>query len=147
MNKLKKKNGFSVVEVVIALAVVIIVSATALVITLYSISTKEGEINKNEAINFTENVLACFKTATAQAEDEEDFYQQLEDLVYFAEGAALEGDDGTYTYSPGIHKYTVGLTAKFTEQGKATLHIYALDRKGNTIVSFDYAIGGRESGE
>ena len=62
MDKLKSKKGYSLVEVVIALSVIIVVSATALSVILYSITLRHAEINKAEAQNFAENVMECFVT-------------------------------------------------------------------------------------
>ncbi len=139
MSYMKKKNGFSMVEVVIALAVVLIVSATAITITIYSITTKQDEINRNEALNLTENIWNCFKAA----ENEDEFFA----LVDFSDGVAFQQKNGAYVYSPSIHEYTVRMTFDFDPaSGKKSLDITALDRKGKAIVEFDYTVGGRESG-
>ena len=137
------------VEVVIALAVVLAVSATALTITLYSVSMKMAELSRAEAINFAENVWNCFKAS----ESEEEFLS----LVDFTEGAnhgeeghtcilqPSENDAGTYTYSPGPYRYTVNVRVQYGE-GRPTFWVDALDMEGNTVVSFDYTASGRESG-
>lgn len=72
MRKINRK-GFSLVEVVIAMAVVSIVTLTAISI-VYSATDRNKQANiKSDAIYFTADVIECFK-ATETAKD---FYYAL----------------------------------------------------------------------
>ena len=151
MNRIRNKNGFSMVEVIIALTAVIIVSAVALTVILYSISTKAADINKNDAMNFSENVWACFKVSKNAEEFERlvDFAEnERHDEHGEEEGCVLtlvKEEEGVYyyTYSPGAHKFTVNVEARFYDGGSYLL-VHALDKNGEKIVDFKYIIGGEE---
>ena len=91
MNQIKSKKGYSLVEVIIALSVIVVVSATALTVILYSISLRHAEIHKSEAQNFAENVLECFVTvANDESVPMEQKSNEFERLVKFAEEAELK---------------------------------------------------------
>jgi uncharacterized repeat protein (TIGR02543 family) len=119
---LKSKKGYSLVEVVIALTVIIVVSATALTVVLYSISLRHAEINKSEAQNFAENMVECFKAANQDGltpdEKKEEFFR----LVEFAEGATFEQEDphfpDIYTYTSETKKFIVGVNINYTDSDK-----------------------------
>ena len=83
MSKRKFKNGYSLVEVVIALSVIVVISIAALSTVLSSVATKQAAINKTEAQNFAENAWECFKVS----DDDEKFVSN----VNFAEGVTLAG--------------------------------------------------------
>ena len=149
MDKLKSKKGYSLVEVIIALSVIVVVSATALTVILYSISLRHAEINKAEAQNFAENVLECFKAAnqnglTAEAKKAEFFR-----LVEFAEGATFEQADphfpGIYTYTSETKKFIVGINISYENfNNAADLTVEVIDKKGSRLTLFTYRVGQTE---
>ena len=150
MDKLKSKKGYSLVEVVIALSVIIVVSATALTVILYSITLRHAEINKSEAQNFAENVVECFKAAnqnglTAEAKKAEFFR-----LVEFAEGATFEQADphfpGIYTYTSETKKFIVGINISYSDfdenfNNAADLTVEVIDKKGSRLTQIEYRVG------
>ena len=127
MDKLKSKKGYSLVEVVIALSVIIVVSATALTVILYSITLRHAEINKSEAQNFAENVLECFNAA----DDTEEF----ERLVTFSEGVELKPipEWGAYTYTSIEKNFVVGITVDF-ELERPKIIIDVLELNGTQVM-------------
>ena len=149
MDKLKSKKGYSLVEVIIALSVIVVVSATALTVILYSISLRHAEINKAEAQNFAENVLECFKAAnqnglTAEAKKAEFFR-----LVEFAEGATFEQADphfpDIYTYTSETKKFIVGINISYENfNNAADLTVEVIDKKGSRLTLFTYRVGQTE---
>lgn len=150
MDKLKNKKGYSLVEVVIALSVIIVVSATALTVILYSISLRHAEIHKSEAQNFAENVLECFVTvANDESVPVEQKSNEFERLVKFAEEAELKKVEGMpqdpipYTYRSLVHDFVVGMTVKFSETEISRIHIEILELDGTKIVEFSYEVGRR----
>lgn len=134
MNNMKRKNGFSLVEVVISLAVIIIVSATALTIVLHSIADKATAVHRTQAQNFSYNVWECFKAA--------DSADEFETLVAFAEEEDLTEENGMYVYTSEEHKFTAQIQAVFSENGKGAFQITVNDKNEKEIVAFSYTKGG-----
>ena len=134
MNKIFKKNGYSLVEAVIALSVITIVSITAFSIMLSSISTKVSAINKTEAQNFASDILECFKAS----ENEEEFLS----LVDFAEDdISLEGGEGSYTYYSEKYKFTANISVSYPIDGRSELLVDVSDDDGENIISVPYKKG------
>lgn len=139
MSKMRKKNGYSLVEVVIALSVVIIVSLAALSIALSSIATKATAINKTKAQSFADNVWESFKAAESENE--------FESLVLFAEGITLNDgatdEDGNtvYTYYSEENKFAAEISVNFSESERSEFEINITDKQGNSIVSFSFRKG------
>lgn len=139
MNKEKKrKSGFSIVEVVIALAVVVIVTASALSIVMAAISARVKTVNRSEAQNFAHNMWECFKASENGTE--------FESNVKFAyEGLELnkDPDDETkYTYTSDKNNFEATITVNFLD-AKSTFDIVVKDVKNDEeIVSFSYTKGG-----
>jgi prepilin-type N-terminal cleavage/methylation domain-containing protein len=127
MNQIKSKKGYSLVEVIIALTVIVVVSATALTVILYSISLRHAEINKSQAQNFAENVMECFKAA----DDTEEF----ERLVKFSEGVELKPipEWDAYTYTSIEKNFIVGITVDF-ELERPEFSIEILDINGTKVM-------------
>ena len=92
MKRIKRKNGFSLAEVVVALAIVAIVSVGALSIVSSSINSRVNAINRTQAQIFASNLIECFKAS----EDNEKFIEYAGEAV----GINLEYDynKGYYTY-------------------------------------------------
>ena len=125
------RNGFSLVEVVIALSIIVIVSAAALSIIFSSIATRANAVNKTRAINFADNVWECFKAA-----DDED---QFTSFVKFSEGIDLDGM-GTYFYISEENNFTARIYVDF-DTDRDEFEIEVFDQDGEEIISFDYTKG------
>lgn len=74
MNKLfKRKGGFSLMEVVVAMAIVVMVTASALTIAMYSTTSRVKDVDKNRALNCAHNIVECFKASTNASTFETNF--------------------------------------------------------------------------
>lgn len=129
----KNKRGYSLVEVVIALTVIVIVSISAISIMLSSITTKQHAINKSYAQNFADNVWECFKAA----DTEEDFIF-LVGLSKDAEVSLI--NDTKYTYESTKNKFKAKITVAY--DSRPTLTIEVTESDGDKIISFKYTKGG-----
>lgn len=128
-----KKRGFSIMEAVIALAVIVLVTAAALTVVLAAISARVKAVNKSEAQNFAYNVWECFKVS--------DDIGEFEANVKFAEGVKLDeptpdaSGNQVYTYTSEKNKFTAIITVDFIS---GEFYIYVENNKTEEIVSFDY---------
>ncbi len=129
----KSKKGFSLVEVIIALSVIIIVSVCALTIVLSSISTKQSTIDKEKAQYFANDAWECFKASN----DENEFIANM----LYAEEIDLSFTNGVCEYTSEIYKYTANIEVDYTLL-RPTFKITVKDKKDNTIVTFTYKKGG-----
>lgn len=135
MRKAKSKSGFSMMEVVIALAVITVVTLASLTTVMASISARVKIVNRSEAQNFAQNVWECFKVSDNIAE--------LETNVKFAEGEEValtpngtdEFGNSIYNYTSDKNNFTATITVDF-ESGE--FYIDVIDNKDETIVSFSY---------
>jgi prepilin-type N-terminal cleavage/methylation domain-containing protein len=137
MNNIKrKKGGFSMAEVVIAIAVIVIVSIAALVFIDFSIKNAYEISNKTQAQNFAENSLACFKVSDNINEFEAN-------MAFFVEG--FEGVEKKPTSTPGYYEYNYEsdiydfiamITVNFGDD--ADTFDITVTRKGEEIVAFTY---------
>lgn len=136
MRKLKK-GGFSVVEAVIALTVVIIVSISALTVVLSSINAKQAAINKSYAQEYANSALESFKNANNHGS----FVQNL----HFAEGAtglSSIGDTNSgskeYTYTSASHAFTAKMTVSYPTSDTHKFSITITGKNDAEILSFEY---------
>lgn len=140
-NVQKRKGGFSLAEVVIALSVIVIVSVTSLSIVLSSMAAKAAAVDKTEAQSFASNVWECFQASENDAE--------FLSYVSFSEGVAL-GDGQTdengykvYTYHSEKNTFTAQIKVKFPENERSDFSIDVTDKDGDSIVSFSYRKGDK----
>ena len=145
MNNVRNKRGFTLVEAVIALTVIITVSATALVVIMNSISLRFAEINRAEAQNFAENVWECFQAANEDGLTSQEKTEKFFDLVEFAEGAEwTEKGESVYRYDSEERRIAADLTVRYGDElSEFTIEMF--DDEGQSIVSFSYEIGKRGS--
>lgn len=140
MSKLRKRNGYSIVEVVIALAVIVTVSMTALSIALSSVAAKVNVINRSYAQGFADNVWESFKVAQSQDE--------FLSLIVFSEGTMLteKANDGngkvTYIYYSQKNKFSSEIVVSYEENARPELEVVVTDKNGGEIISFSYRKGG-----
>ena len=117
-----KKGGFSIAEAVIALAVIVIVTASALTLITSATTARYKAIKKAEAINCANDLLECFKVSN----DEDEFRLNAE----FA-GFPITDDLKLYT-----SEYITEMTTNFSE-GSFSIRIYTADR-ANILVDIEY---------
>ena len=135
----KRKGGFFLVEVVIALSVIVLVTISALTICISSISAKIKTVNQSRAISFSDNVWECFKAA----DDEDDFIS----YVQFAEGITLkdaqqDGGYNIYTYFSEENNFTATIAVKFASAERPELKVDVTDKSEELFISFSYTKGG-----
>lgn len=137
--KNKNNRGYSLVEVVIALSVIVIVSVSALSIVLSSVATRVNAINKSHAQSFADNVWESFKAADTQDE--------FLSLIAFSEGTTLtegvtdESGKTTYTYYSQENKFTAEIAVSYQENARPELEVIVTDKDGDEIISFSYRKG------
>lgn len=135
----KRKGGFFLVEVVIALSVIVLVTISALTICISSISAKVKTVDQSTAISFSDNVWECFKAA----DNEEDFISYVE----FAEGITLKDaqqDSGynVYTYFSEKNKFTARIAVRFASSERPELKVDVTDKSEELFISFSFIKGG-----
>ena len=137
MKKCNRKGGFSISEVVIALAVIVVVSMTALTIVGASFATKTTLITRSQGISFADNVWECFKAADSKTE--------FESLVKEAESElTLDGNTGyEYDYSYQNDRFKANIIVTYEVGKRPTFDIVVTENKadGDEIISFSYVKG------
>ena len=147
--KLKKKKGFSLVEVAIAMAVVSIVTFTAIAI-IYPATDKTKEANaKSNAIYFVADAIECFKATEIKGDIVRD-YSEFDEALAFRGVVSIES--GCPTQDPnnpvpgnceGCHKVVILNGSKYKAHMKFTspmpgknneITIEVTDNEGNEIV-------------
>ncbi len=149
--KIKKlnKKGFSLVEVIIAMAVVTIVTLTAISI-IYSGAdhTREGNA-QSRALYFVADAIEAFKAAEPdQLGNHSDFYNALMMTGKDASGNIVYRDDVTpivppsgFTYAFQINGSNCRVYIKFSSPKPGAyngIEIEARDSKDNIIDNFSY---------
>ena len=133
---LSKNGGYSLVELVVALALIILISAVWLSVIYSSIHAPNNASSKAEAQSFCENVWEAFKAS----HDDTQFVQN----VTFANGINLEEidvqDGYTYYVYAKQERYVVEIKVKFDD--KPTIDVLAKDKHGREILAFEFVKGG-----
>lgn len=137
--KVKSKGGFTILEVVIAMAIIAIVTATAASIMTSAQKSMARSQKSVLAANDIANITECFKYTVCEGRSIDDF----EKAVAFAFGLAPEGftptADGEYKF---IYELTRGgyvITVTTTETGtEKTVNSVAKDGDGKVIFELTY---------
>lgn len=137
--KVKSKGGFTILEVVIAMAIIAIVTATAASIMTSAQKSMARSQKSVLAANDIANITECFKYTVCKSGSIDDFKK----AVAFAFGLAPEGftptTDGVYdVYELTRDGYviTVTVTTTRTEQ---TVYSVAKDGDGKVIFELTYS--------
>ena len=139
MIRSKKKGGFVLAEVVIALSVILLVTVSALTIAISSVSARIKTVNESLASDFAENLLECFKAA----DNGEEFLAN----VKFAEGVTLSdgaasGSGVSYIHNDEKHKFKATVFVDFSGEDRQRMNIEVTSDEGEALVSFSYVKGG-----
>lgn len=142
--KVRSKRGFTILEVVIAMAIIAIVTATAASI----ITSAQKSMAKSQksvlAANDIANITECFKYTVGEGElidevGEGELIDEFEQAVVFALGA----EHGEFTLTDGVYELgrdgyviTVIVTITRTEQ---TVYSVAKDGDGKVIFELTYS--------
>ena len=135
MNKNKRNSGFSIMETVVALAIIVLVTVAALSVVMAAISARVKVNNYSEAQDFAHNALECFKVADDNAE----FENNLDFAGYERENLS-EANSNEYTYV-AENKFSADITANVTT---GEFEITVEDNKGEEIISFSYTKGAKQ---
>ena len=136
----KNKKGFSLVEVAIALAIITIVTVTALTIALNSITPKINNNNRSHAQNFAYNVWQCFQVAN----NNDDVFTLLSlsyDTTNMRQSEDADSGYTTYTYTSAEHKYTATIKMRHPVGARPDMEITVVDGKDKEIIHFTYTKG------
>ena len=136
--KTKRNGGFSMVEVIIALALIVLVTIAALTIATSSIATRVTLVNRTYAQNFADNVWECFKAA----EDTATFWDLVEYLTP-EEDDVIASDSTEYEYKSEQHNFKIKITLT-EENNRPKIDVSAFSTKNGRdklIVDFDYTKG------
>ena len=145
--KTKRNGGFSMVEVVIALALIVLVTIAALTIATSSIATRATIVNRTYAQNFADNVWECFKAAK-DSDNDGSYTDEFWTLVYAATGTESNNfvveDSSTYEYKSETHNFKIKITLTTDENNRPKIDVSAFSTKNGRdklIVYFDYVKG------
>lgn len=132
--KVKSKGGFTILEVVIAMAIIAIVTATAASIMTSAQKSMARSQKSVLAANDIANITECFKYTVGEGE----LIDEFEQAVAFAFGLASEGftptTDGVYELTRDGYVITVTVTTG-TEK---TVNSVAKDGDGKVIFELTY---------
>ena len=114
MNFVKDKKGFSIAEVIISLAIILIVSLSALTIVKAANISSLKTVSCAEARSYTETVLELYKFADTKTEFDERFNE-----LSFKDKFVIEGNRFAYSDNFVELVITVDFDANvFTAVGK-----------------------------
>ena len=135
--KVNSKGGFTILEVVIAMAIIAIVTATAASIMTSAQKSMARSQKSVLAANDIANITECFKYTVCKGCSVDDF-KDFEKAVEFAFGLAPEGftptTDGVYELTRDGYVITVTVTTG-TEK---TVNSVAKDGDGKVIFELTY---------
>ena len=135
--KVKSKGGFTILEVVIAMAIIAIVTATAASIMTSAQKSMARSQKSVLAANDIANITECFKYTVCESGNIDDFKKAVE----FAFGLAPEGftptTDGVYVvYELTRDGYVITVTV--TTRTEKTVNSVAKDGDGKVIFELTY---------
>lgn len=142
--KVMSKRGFTILEVVIAMAIIAIVTATAASIMTSAQKSMARSQKSVLAANDIANITECFKYTVGKGENIDDF-EDFEKAVEFAFGLASGGftptTDGDYKFIYELTRdgYVITVTVRTTETGtEKTVNSVAKDGDGKVIFELTY---------
>ena len=146
----KRKAGFSMVEVIISLAIIVMISITAISITLSSIANRMTIVNRTHGQYFADNVWECFKAAENKSE-----FESLLNFAYpgqdddtsdvdftFPNASDVDGEY-SYPVESERYKFTATVTVTYIEDERPTLFVEVKELDGDEIISFTYEKGAK----
>lgn len=135
--KVRSKRGFTILEVVIAMAIIAIVTATAASIMTSAQKSMARSQKSVLAANDIANITECFKYTVGEGRDIDKFQQ----AVVFAFGLASEGftptTDGVY-YVYELTRDGYVITVTVTTRTEKTVNSVAKDGDGKVIFELTY---------
>lgn len=140
---IRSRKGVSLVEVVVALAVITIISISALSVVFMSVKVEAKTVIVFEVRNSAENAIECFRFADG---DMDTFEKCLNLSVGVDENGSESGWQGKNdTYSLNAGRYIVTIKLIKDENDKPVGFDYAAkDSTGADIYSFTFKNGGEQ---
>ena len=123
-NKNRSRRGISLVEVVVALAVITIISAAALSLVISSARVDANSLRSTQVMMAAENALECYRFA----ESKEEFAALLEKTGDY------KGSDGVFVLTEKSYTITVNYT-------DMQLTFSATDSDGKEIYKYEFNKG------
>ncbi len=119
------RRGVSIVEVVVALVIITVISASALSMIMMSVSLEQRALTAQEVAASAENAVECFRYAA----DNEEFLECLQMTGDFTDESGsfvLRAKSYTVTIRPGTNQFEYS----------------AVKANGEEICAFTYTTGG-----
>lgn len=138
--KVKSKGGFTILEVVIAMAIIAIVTATAASIMTSAQKSMARSQKSVLAANDIANITECFKYTVGEGRDIDKF-QKFQQAVVFAFGLASEGFTPTTYGVYDVYELTRDgyvITVTVTTGTEKTVNSVAKDGDGKVIFELTY---------
>ena len=139
--KVKSKGGFTILEVVIAMAIIAIVTATAASIMTSAQKSMARSQKSVLAANDIANITECFKYTVCESGNIDDF-EDFEKAVEFAFGLASGGftptTDGDYKFIYELTRDGYVITVTVTTGTEKTVNSVAKDGDGKVIFELTY---------
>ena len=136
----KHTRGFTVAEVVIAMAVIAVVTAAALSFFVSAQSTRKTVLATADARHFAEDARLSFRTA----ESEEEFLSHLtfaREGILFADGGLSHDGTHTYLYTSEKHGYTATLTVRYADAERSVFSIRVVRGESRELLTLSYEKG------
>ena len=136
MFKRNRKLGFSMVEAVIALTVIVIVSISATTILISSVGTAVRAVNKTHAQNFADGMWESFKVS----DDKEEFISHalFSEGVDLGEGVTEVSGKTVFLYRCEQRKFTAIVAVYYPENARPEFSVEIQNEDGEGIISFSY---------
>ena len=134
INSKRTKKGFTIVELVVAMAVIVIVSTTAISLVSFQNRNYLRTTQTLTATNMAENAIECFRWA---GENEDVFVDAYSKTL--PDGTSLTGNGGTYTVEANGMTREIKITSETTGEGDSAVTTYTLDftataTEGNKVI-------------
>ena len=136
MSKVNSRKGFTIAELVVAMAIIFIVSATAIGIINTQNTVHLRTTQTVEATNMAENAIECFRYAVENPKENNVEAAFVE--AYAKTGISLSGNS-PYTFEKNGMTVTIEIATK-TEENAKTLYTLTFNAvaNGNTILTKSY---------
>ena len=133
----RTRGGFTLAEVVVALAVIVIVTAAAMTLISSQLSLEVQTVQTVEAANIAENAIECFRFAkkNSGATTFEEVYKAVYGIVNFENYQNGEGENKT-SFTQTLNGTTYKVIYKITDN-EILVEVY-VGENTSPIISQDY---------
>lgn len=122
MSKVNSRKGFTIAELVVAMAIIVIVSATAIALINTQNTIHLRTMQTVEATNMAENAIECFRATNTIGEFETAYGKTFKgSTIVFTETKVEENEPLTWTFEKNGMTVTIEIITK-TENEETLLH-------------------------